>query len=54
MRAAADMLVDLAADAKLFHTATGIAFADLVIDGHRETWAVTQRALSCLVAAPVF
>jgi len=26
--------------ASLFHTATGIAFADLAIDGHRETWPI--------------
>jgi hypothetical protein len=31
------MLVDLAA---LFHTVTGIAYADLAIGGHRETWPV--------------
>ena len=34
------MLMHLAASAELFHTATGTAFADLVIDGHRETWPV--------------
>jgi hypothetical protein len=34
------MLVDLAAPAELFHTAIGIAYADLAIDGHRETWPV--------------
>jgi hypothetical protein len=34
------MLVDLAASAELFHTASGTAFADLAVDGHRETWPV--------------
>ena len=34
------MLMDLADSAELFHTATGIAYADLAIDGHRETWPV--------------
>ena len=34
------MLLDLAANAELFHTASGTAFADLMIDGHRETWPV--------------
>ena len=24
----------------IFHTPTGIAFADLITDGHRETWPV--------------
>ena len=34
------MLIDLAATAKVFHTPTGIAYADLSIEGHRETWPV--------------
>ena len=34
------MLIELAAGAKLFHTANGTAFADLMIEGHRETWPV--------------
>jgi hypothetical protein len=34
------MLLELAASAELFHTANGAAFADLMIDGHRETWPV--------------
>src|ERR1700704_6632330 len=39
-KAVPNMLVDLAAHADLFHTATGIAYADLAIGGHRETWPV--------------
>ena len=31
---------DLAARSELFHTASGTAFADLMIDGHRETWPI--------------
>jgi hypothetical protein len=27
-------------DAQLFHTASGTAFADIMIDGHRETWPI--------------
>ena len=34
------MLIDLAATAKVFHTPTGTAYADLSIEGHRETWPV--------------
>jgi hypothetical protein len=34
------MLVDLAASAELFHTAIGIAYADLAIQEHRETWPI--------------
>ena len=36
----ADMLINMAASAELFHSADGTAFADLMIDGHRETWPV--------------
>jgi hypothetical protein len=34
------MLRDLATGAELFHTSAGIAYADLLIDGHRETWPI--------------
>jgi hypothetical protein len=34
------MLIDLTVRVELFHTANGTAFADLMIDGHRETWAI--------------
>jgi hypothetical protein len=34
------MLAALAARAQVFHTDTGTAFADLMIDGHRETWPI--------------
>jgi len=33
------MLMNLAASAVLFHTSTGAAYADLVIDDHRENLA---------------
>jgi hypothetical protein len=39
-----DMLMNLAVSAELFHTSSGIAYADLLIDGHRETWPI--RSLS--------
>ena len=29
--------------AELFHTAAGAAYADLRIDGHRETWPIRSR-----------
>lgn len=28
---------------ELFHTATGTAFADLLVDDHRETWAIRSK-----------
>src|SRR6516162_170960 len=38
-----DMLEDMALCEEVFHTASGVAFADLVIDGHRETWAIRSK-----------
>jgi hypothetical protein len=37
------MLTKLAGCGELFHTAAGTAFADLLIDGHRETWAIRGK-----------
>jgi energy-coupling factor transporter ATP-binding protein EcfA2 len=37
------MLNLFCASGSLFHTAVGIAYADLTIDGHRETWAIRSR-----------
>jgi len=28
---------------ELFHTATGTAYADLLVDGHRETWLIRSK-----------
>ena len=39
------MLSNLAVCAELFHTADGTAFADLTIDGHRETWPIRSIRL---------
>src|SRR3989454_5254440 len=37
------MLIDTALCEELFHTATGTAFADIVVDGHRETWQIRSK-----------
>src|SRR2546429_1153256 len=37
------MLMDLALCEELFHTAAGTAFADITIDGHRETWPIRSK-----------
>ena len=37
------MITLLAATGSLFHTAAGAAFADLMIDGHRETWPIHSK-----------
>jgi hypothetical protein len=40
-----DVLLEIVATLELFHTATGAAYADLRIEGHRETWPVRSRRL---------
>jgi hypothetical protein len=37
------MLIRAAATGELFHTPVGTAFADLIIDGHRQTWPVRSK-----------
>jgi len=37
------MLIDIASCEELFHTAAGPAFADIVVDGHRETWPIRSK-----------
>jgi hypothetical protein len=37
------MLVDMAQCDDLFHIAIGTAFADIMIDGHRETWPIRSK-----------
>jgi hypothetical protein len=37
------MLTQIAACEELFHTATGTAFADVLVDGHRETWPIRSK-----------
>ena len=39
----ADVLIELAAKATLFHTPDGTGYADLIIAGHRETWPIRSR-----------
>ena len=37
------MLTQIAACEELFHTANGTAFADLLVDGHRQTWPIRSK-----------
>ena len=37
------MLDEMALCEEVFHTASGIAFADFVTDGHRETWPIRSK-----------
>jgi hypothetical protein len=39
----ADVLLNIGTAAQFFHTSDGTAFADLRIDGHRETWPVRSK-----------
>lgn len=39
----ADILLDLALAAELFHTPNGIGYADIDINGHRETWPIRNK-----------
>ena len=38
-----DILIDLASSAELFHSPDGTAFADIQINGHRETWPIRRK-----------
>ena len=39
----ADILLNIAQAAELFHTPDRVGFADLDIDGHRETWPIRSK-----------
>jgi hypothetical protein len=42
----ADILINLAQTAELFHGPDGTGFADLNINGHRETWPIRARVFA--------
>jgi hypothetical protein len=48
-----DVLLNVAAAAQLFHASDGTGFADLMIDGHRETWPLRGKSLWGLVAPTI-
>ena len=39
----ADVLIGLADESDLFHTSEGIGYADLDVNGHRETWPIRSK-----------
>src|SRR5262245_43422258 len=39
----ADVLIALAAEADLFHVGDGTGYADVRVNGHRETWAIRSK-----------
>ena len=38
-----DVLIGLVEFTELFHTSDGVGFADIVVDGHRETWPIRSK-----------
>lgn len=45
----ADALIELANSAELFHSPDGVAYADIDINGHRQTWPIRSRSFKqCL------
>src|SRR5947208_8795028 len=50
----ANILIELAQSAELFHTPDGIGFADLDINGHRETWPIRAKGFRRWLARRFF
>jgi hypothetical protein len=50
----ADTLIDIAQAAELFHTPDGTGFADLDINGHRETWPIRTKGFRRWLARRFF
>lgn len=50
----ADILIDLAQTAELFHTPDSTGYADLDINGHRETWPIRARGFRSWLARRFF
>jgi hypothetical protein len=40
----ADVLISLATKADLYHSPDGTGFADIIVDGHRQTWPIKSKA----------
>ena len=50
----ANILIALAEPAELFHTPAGIGFADLDVNGHRETWPIRGKSFKRWLARRFF
>jgi hypothetical protein len=50
----ADVLIELAQSAELFHTADSTGFADLDVEGHREPWPIRARGFRRWLARRFF
>ena len=42
-RKQSDILIDLAGEADLFHAPDGTGYADVSVEGHRETWPIRSK-----------
>jgi hypothetical protein len=47
-----DVLLNVATAARLFHASDGTGFADLIIDGHRETWPLRSKRFHAAACPP--
>ena len=47
----ANILQDMMVCEELFYTAGGVAFADFITDGHRETWPIRSKRFRTWVSA---
>lgn len=50
----ADILIEIAAGVDLFHTADDAGFADVEVDGHRETWPIRSRGFRAWLCRQFF
>lgn len=50
----ADLLIELAQEVELFHSPDATAFADLMVNGHRETWPVRTKGFRRWLARRFF
>jgi hypothetical protein len=53
-RSCAEILLDIATAAELFHAADGTEFADIVVNGHRETWPIRSNGFKRWLARQFF
>jgi len=50
----ADILIDISQSAELFHAPDGTGYADLEINGHRETWSIRAKGFRRWLAQRFF
>ena len=53
-RSCAEILLDIVTEAELFHAADGTEFADIIVNGHRETWPIRSNGFKRWLARQFF